>query len=160
MRPSSSRWLGRREYRVRTANFPRSVINEINGNYFPFVVDEDDWLISITDTDSLNAVPKQEFGRVLFMSFNDCDYKSAGRMTEAQADQMAEFIHEAMKLEKNVWVNCHMGICRSGAVVRLLSELGWELADKYSPERRPNMHVYQTLRKRFGQLRQSWDDAD
>lgn len=143
---------------MRTANFPRSVINEVGKDRFPFHVTDNDWLISIADTDALNVVPKKPFGRVLFMSFNDCEYNAAGRMTEAQADQMAEFILEAMKLQKNVWVNCHMGICRSGAVARLLNELGWEMDDRHSPERRPNMHVYQTLRKRFGQLKQSWDE--
>lgn len=155
---------------MKTANFPRSNIIETYGK-FPFWTDEDDWLISIADKGAYNAIPKARFGKVLYLSFNDVDLNTAGNIitpkaegvlsglggiTDAQAEQIADFIKEARTLKKNVWVNCHAGMCRSGAVVRVLSELGWELADEHSPERIPNLLVYNKVRKHFEELNQSW----
>ena len=157
---------------MKTANFPRSNITETYGK-FPYWTDEDDWLISIADKDAYNAVPKAHFGKVLFLNFNDVDLNTPGSIetpkamavlsklgaiTDAQALQIAEFIKEARELKKNVWSNCHAGMCRSGAVVRLLSELGWELSDEHSPERIPNILVYNKIKKHFPELFQSWDN--
>lgn len=154
-----------------TANFPRSAILETYGT-IPFDIGPNDWLISIADRDALNANPKKEFGKVLFLNFNDVEsttgrsgetprskelLASMGAITDAQADQIAEFIVEAREAKANVIVNCHAGICRSGAVVRILGELGWHIDGRFSPERRPNMLVYSKLRKRFNELAQSWD---
>jgi predicted protein tyrosine phosphatase len=154
-----------------TANFPRSAIVETYGE-IPFPIGQNDWLISIANKDALNANPKKPFGRVLFLNFNDVDLTtgakgetekskevlgSLGAITDAQADQIAEFICDAREAKANVIVNCHAGICRSGAVVRVLGELGWEIRDNYSPKRMPNMLVYNKLRKRFNELAQSWD---
>jgi predicted protein tyrosine phosphatase len=143
---------------MKTANFPRSYIIETYGR-FPFHCDEEDWLISIADPAAYNAVPKARFDRVLFMNFADVEEDNCGGIGEDQAAQIADFIKEARTLKKNVWVNCHMGMCRSGAVVRLLGELGWEIAS-YSgqPERIPNLRVYEMVRKHFPELQQSWDD--
>lgn len=157
---------------MKTANFPRSIINETYGE-FPFVVGDDDWLISIADIGAYNTAPKVKFGNVLFMNFADVEFSTPngkptrkaleklammGAMTGPQAQQIAEFIREARALKKNVWVNCHAGMCRSGAVVRLLLELGWEEA-KYpgQPTRVPNLLVYDRVRKHFPELSQSWD---
>lgn len=160
---------------MKTGNFPRSVIIETYGR-FPFATDEDDWLISIADKDALNANPKARFGRVLFLNFQDVELNTAdgkmtdkarealakmGAITPAQGEQIAEFIKEARDQKKNVWANCHAGICRSGAVVRLLSELGWEVADHdLIPDRIPNLLVYNRIRKHFPELHQSWDTFD
>jgi predicted protein tyrosine phosphatase len=156
---------------MKTANFPRSAIIETYGR-FPFHCDEEDWLISIADRDAYNAPAKARFGRILYLNFNDVDLNTPGSIetpkamatlaqlgaiTNAQAEQIAEFIKEAMAQKKNVWVNCHAGMCRSGAVVRLLGELGWEIDDKHSPERIPNILVYNKIRKHFPQLQQTWD---
>ena len=81
-----------------------------------------------------------------------------GEITNDQALQIATFIKEARDLKKNVWANCHAGICRSGAVVSLLVDLGWEYADSAeSPGRIPNHLVYDKVRKHFPELKQSWD---
>jgi hypothetical protein len=160
---------------MKTANFSRSAIVETYGA-FPFPTDENDWLISIANKDAFNAYPKKKFDKVLFLNFNDVDLTTRGSgetpkavsvlaglgaITEAQAEQIAEFIKEARDLKKNVWVNCHAGHCRSGAIVRLLIELGWE-EQQYpaQPVRIPNMLVYRRVRKHFIELSQSWDEED
>lgn len=157
---------------MKTGNFPRSVIVETYGR-FPFAADEEDWLISIADPDAYNAVPKARFGRVLYLNFADVELNTPGgvmtekaaqslaklrAITPAQAEQIADFIKEARELKKNVWVNCHAGICRSGAVVRLLGELGWDIqTHDLIPDRVPNLLVYNRIRKHFPELHQSWD---
>lgn len=157
---------------MKTANFARSAIIETYGR-FPFETSEDDWLISIANKDSLNAVPKAKFNKVLFLNFQDIELNTPGQketdksrkwladhgaITEAQAEQIADFIKEARDGGKNVWVNCHAGMCRSGAIVRLLTELGWE--DKRypgQPDRVPNLLVYNRVKRHFPELTQSWD---
>jgi len=157
---------------MKTANFARSAINETYGQ-FPFATSEDDWLISIADKDAFNARPKAKFDRILFLNFQDIELTSAGgvetdkaraflasngAITEAQAEQIAEFIKEARDKRKNVWVNCHAGMCRSGAVVRLLTELGWsDERYKGQPDRVPNLLVYNRVKKHFPELHQAWD---
>lgn len=157
---------------MKTANFARSAIIETYGR-FPFVTSEDDWLISIANKDSYNAVPKAKFNRVLFLNFQDIELNTPGgveteksrkwlaehgAITEPQAEQIADFIKEARDQGKNVWVNCHAGMCRSGAIVRLLTELGWE-DERYQgqPDRVPNLLVYNRVKRHFPELHQSWD---
>lgn len=157
---------------MKTANFARSAIIETYGR-FPFAAGEDDWLISIANKDSLNANPKAKFSKVLFLNFQDIELNTGGKIetekarkwlaehgaiTDAQAEQIADFIKEARDGGKNVWVNCHAGICRSGAVVRLLTELGWE-DERYQgqPDRIPNLLVYNKIKRHFPELQQSWD---
>jgi hypothetical protein len=145
---------------MKTGNFPRSVIIETYGR-FPFATDKDDWLISIADPCAYNAYPKAYFERVLFLNFADVDHPGQGGITPNQATQIAEMIKEARELKKNVWVNCHMGICRSGGVVRLLGELGWTIVEhELIPHRQPNLLVYNRIRKHFPELHQSWDEFD
>lgn len=160
---------------MKTANFPRSFIIETYGEV-PFQIGEDDWLISIADRDAFDARPKKKFGKVLFLNFQDVDLNTAGgvetekakkflaaagAITDAQAGQIAEFITDAREQQKNVWVNCHAGMCRSGAVVRLLIELGWEEKTYYGqPVRKPNLLVYNRIRKYFPELHQAWDRFD
>ena len=143
---------------MKTANFPRGTIEGVRGFSFPFPVGEDDWLISITDSNGDDAKPEMNFAKVLFMHFNDTTKVGKGEITKHQALEIATFIKEARALQKNIWVNCHAGICRSGAVVSLLVDLGWEYANStYSPGRIPNCLVYDEVRKHFPELKQSWD---
>ena len=143
---------------MKTASFPRATIQGINGHNFPFKTTEDDWLISITDFNGTDVAVEFRFDRILFLKFNDTCEIGKGEMSNDQAAEVAQFIKDAKALQKNVWVNCHAGICRSGAIASLLIDLGWEYADSSeSPGRIPNHLVYDKVRKHFPELRQSWD---
>lgn len=143
---------------MKTGNFPRAVIEGVGGYEFPYTVTPEDWLISITNSCGDDAKVQAPFGRVLFLQFNDTDEVGKGEIHNDQAAEIANFIKAAREQQKNVWVNCHAGICRSGAVVSLLIDLGWESAESYlSPGRIPNHLVYDKVRKHFPEVSQSWD---
>jgi hypothetical protein len=140
---------------MKTGNFPRVFITH---HRLYFVPAEDDWLISITDEDGTDAETNYTFGKVLYMKFNDTTKIGDGEITPHQAEDIADFIKEAKAEGVNLWVNCHAGVCRSGAIVSLLGELGWEIAKNVgSPGRIPNWLVYDQIRKHFPELKQSWD---
>jgi hypothetical protein len=144
---------------MKTANFPRAAVMKVGARSFPFPVTEDDWLISITDEGGQDAKLAYPFAKVLFQKFDDTNDEINGNAIAAyQAAQIAAFIKEARELKKNVWVNCHAGICRSGAVVSLLGDLGWEIVNHpESPGRIPNHLVYTKVRKNFPELTNSWE---
>lgn len=143
---------------MKTANFPRATIEGVNGQNFPFKDSKYDWLISITDFNGTDVKVEYQFERILFLKFNDVNETGRHGINIDQGAEIARFIKDARKQEKNVWVNCHAGICRSGAIVSLLIDLGWEYQDSdQSPGRIPNHMVYDTVRKHFPELKQSWD---
>ena len=137
-----------------TANFPRGVIE----SGFPFELTNRDWLISISDAAAKSPNIRNTFSTVFFFFFDDDNPPAAGILDEMQAAQLAAVIHKARELNKNVWVHCNAGMCRSGAVVEVLALLGWTLADEFSPRRVPNTHVFSTLRRHFPEISQSWDE--
>lgn len=141
---------------MKTANFPLAAM--YNGK-FPFEVGVNDWLISITDFGNKVQPTPIPFQRVYEFAFEDTnDEYSAASMTVMQAISMAHIIKDARDFRCNVWVHCHAGICRSGAVVQLLIDLGWTFEpNSISPVRNPNTLVYNMLRKQFPELEQSWD---
>lgn len=132
---------------------------KVGVRYFPFPLSEDDWLISITDEDGADATIAYPFDKVLFMQFHDTQEETNyGAITAEKATEIANFIKRARELKKNVWVNCHAGICRSGAIVCLLGDLGWEIVNHAeSPGRIPNHLVYTKIRKNFPELTNSWE---
>ena len=137
-----------------TANWSRFQVEQ----GVPYQIGARDWLISISDVDTPRAVIADNFDRVLFLKFDDAERETDGTlMSEAQAKEIAAFIREADAKGFNVWANCHAGMCRSGAVVEVLGMLGWQIADDYSPERIPNRHVFNLLRKQFKRLLNSWE---
>jgi len=136
-----------------TANFPRAVVQ----TRFPFELDHRDWLISINDAASMEPEIKANFEKIFFFFFDDETPPWDGVMQPEQAIEMANVIKQARDLEKNIWVHCHAGICRSGAVVELLGLLGWTIVNDFSPARLPNTHVFTLLRQQFPELEQSWD---
>jgi hypothetical protein len=146
---------------MKTANFPRATL--VNKN-FPFTLTEKDWLISITDKGGVNLLQTKDiFNNVLFMQFQDTNNTDpmANGITDAQALEIAEFIKDAKHFKKNVWVNCHAGVCRSGAIVSLLIDLGWEFQDSsMSPMRIPNYLVFKKVSSHFDELKQSWNVSD
>lgn len=146
---------------MKTANYPRDIITGKAGFSFPFEVTSEDWLISICSRNDQDAHVEKKFGKVLFMKFDDVGTGHPGKITPTEAEEVANFIKKAKERQKNVWVNCQAGICRSGAVVSLLIDLGWEYADSpVSPGRIPNHVVYDAIRKHFPELKQSWDKPD
>lgn len=145
---------------MKTANLPRSIIG---GKFkdFPCPVTADDWLISITDAGWFDADVEYPFERILFTHFNDTENEGEGEIQDEQAEEIAAFIKTARELKKNVWVNCHAGISRSGAVTQLLIDLGWEFHNSLkSPQRIPNCLVYNKVRQHFPELTQSWDSSN
>jgi len=142
--------------RMKAGNFPR--VNIIGCN-LPFEVTEDDWLVSIADAKTPPALTMLPFGRILYMHFDDVgDERERNAITDEQAKEIADFIKEARAQGKNLWANCHAGICRSGAVVSLAIDLGWEDAKHWnSPGRIPNHLVFNKVRKHFPELTYSWE---
>jgi hypothetical protein len=139
-----------------TANFPRAVIEQ----RFPFEVGPQDWLISIISQNDAPVVPAQNFGDIARFRFDDDEGHVLGSMVPKQAWRMAEIVREAARLEKNVWVHCTAGMCRSGAVVEVLGLLGWTIVEEFSPQRIANEHVFNLLRLQFPELRHSWEIND
>jgi hypothetical protein len=143
---------------MKTANFDRATIHGSYGG-IPFDIGPDDWLISIHDPATYRAHPHKSFGLVDYYEFTDYDYDDApGAFPDSEAERMANLIKSARVQNKNVYVHCQMGICRSGGVLRILLELGWDI-NEYSgrPFTQPNLLVYDKLRKHFPELGQSWD---
>ena len=140
---------------MKTGNFPRKFIED--GRVIEMT--ERDWLISITDRHGEDANVWFPFERILYMKFDDVsDQRNRNSIDGQQSLEIANFIAEARCQQKNVWANCHAGICRSGAVVSLMIDLGWEDAkNPGSPGRIPNTLVYNEIRKHFPEVRHSWD---
>ena len=70
--------------------------------------------------------------------FTSCTYK--------QAREIAAFIKQAQKERANVFVNCHAGISRSGAVVDILTKLGWhDMSFPWQRIRHPNPVAWNRL---------------
>jgi len=141
-----------------TANFPRVAIEQ----GIPFVVGDNDWLISIPDCDTPDANVANSFGRVLFLHFDDTEQLNDRNAIQSDdVNKIVDFINQANQREASVWVNCHAGICRSGAIVEVLKMLGWTVAESWLiAPRIPNQLVFQSVRKRFPQLLQSWDNTE
>jgi len=140
---------------MKTGNFAR---RSIASSAVGFKVTDDDWLISITDKKGKDLVTYLPFEHILFMKFDDTSDRDGNEISDTDALMIAEFIKSARQHHKNVWVNCHAGICRSGAIVTLLIELGWEDAKCFlSPGRIPNHLVYNKVRIHFPEVRHSWD---
>lgn len=139
-----------------TANFPRKVVE----TRFPFEVGFQDWLFSIIDPTRAPVKVHSEFDQVFTWSFADVEFGETNAMRPDQAQRMAHLIREAKQLNKNVWVHCTAGICRSGAVVEVLGHLGWTVVNDFSPARVPNAHVFNLLRLQFPELRQSWEEGE
>jgi len=133
-----------------TANFSQATIE----TRFPMEVGEKDWLISIVDVGAADARVAQPFDKVFRFCFDDCEHTTQWdtAMSPAQAQRMGFVIARARDLDKNVWVHCHAGIYRSGAVVEVLNLLGWTVVNDFSIPRIPNRRVFNLLREEFPEL--------
>ena len=135
---------------MRTANLSRSQVTSLD--YAPDLSNfsKDDYLISIRDI----GAPVKEIvlpvGNVLHLAFEDIAMDFDGAIEEWQVELIAKFIKEARQKKANVWVNCHAGVSRSGAIVELLGQLGWTIEEKLTLRNRvPNHLVFNKLRKHF-----------
>lgn len=134
-----------------TSNFSRAAVCG-HLTRFGEEIGEKDWLISISDKNFFPAPVAYNFEKILFMDFHDTIVADDG-LTDEDARMMAEFIKEAKEKKKNLWVNCHMGVSRSGAVVELLSQLGWTVReDLRSNDRVPNVLVFNKLAEHFPEI--------
>lgn len=140
-----------------TMNLPRRHVE-----VYPFSNIRRTWLISIADVgmEKANVTPNK-FERILFVHFNDdepdsCD-KPETLLSDETVKEMVEFIAAAKAEKVDLIVNCHAGICRSGAVVEVLKLAGWSIDDnEWTPERLPNRFVFDKLRKALG-FKHSWE---
>jgi hypothetical protein len=89
-----------------------------------------------------------------YLSFFDCAEDIPQAFNDTQALRLARFINEVQTVQGNLWVNCHAGISRSGAVVDILLRLGWTEHRFTMQERRfPNPRVWGKLAKHFTETR-------
>lgn len=116
-------------------------------------------LISILNPNGFIPKYPSEYAGILAVCFHDINEPQEGftEISDADAETIARFINIVKKSNNNLYVHCSAGICRSGAIVEVLLKLGWEI-DKNCPsnERRPNMLVYNKVRKACGLLH-SWE---
>ena len=110
----------------------------------------DDYLISSRD----ESAPIKEIvlpvGTTLHLAFEDIAMQFDGAIEDWQAELIANLIKEARLKKANVWVNCHAGVSRSGAIVELLGQLGWEINETLPQRSRvPNHLVFNKLRTYF-----------
>ena len=145
-----------------TANFPRVQIDAGRLKQpFPFELSHRDWLISISDAAGWPIQVRDPFAKVFEFFFDDeSDPNWPGIMQQSQAVEMANIIRQAKDQDKNLWVHCTAGMCRSGAVVEILGLLGWTIVEGFSPARLPNTHVFKMLRLQFDELKNSWELDD
>ena len=144
-----------------TGNFPRNVM-PVLGQYLNMDFDPSrDYFISCYPPQEADDKPSSIFQPVqtpiientLYVAVNDTPFlDDPAAFTDADADRVAQFIRERRAGKHNVWVNCIAGISRSGAIVELLTRLGWEdLAHWVQEERFPNPIMVDKLWKRFPQ---------
>ena len=135
---------------MKTANLSRSQVTSLS--YAPPLENfsKDDYLISIRDIDAPIKEIVLPVQNILHLAFEDISMEFDGAIEDWQAELIANFIKEAREKKANVWVNCHAGVSRSGAIVELLGQLGWEIDETLKMRNRvPNHLVFNKLRKHF-----------
>lgn len=135
---------------MKTSNFSRSQVT--NASYAPPMENfsPNDFLISIRDPRTPIKEIVLPVQNILHLAFEDIAMEFDYAIEDWQAELMANFIKAAREKKANLWVNCHAGVSRSGAVVELLGQLGWEIDESIrSRSRVPNHLVFNKLRKFF-----------
>lgn len=118
-------------------------------DFFISVQHRDDWHVP---TPILRNTLQLEFA-----DFYDLDdeigspYKC---ITDEQARQIASYMRTVRGKGGNLWVNCHAGISRSGAIVEIALKLGWwkDLESPLQETRYPNSMVFRKIAKYFPEL--------
>lgn len=114
-----------------------------------------DVLIQIVDpcVEFPTPAPDRIFKEIHQFEFSDVERETdiawEFRMSEEQAQQIAEILKNAYANEYNVIVHCIAGLCRSGAVAEVGVMMGFEDTGAY---RQPNIHVKSSLMRALGMI--------
>lgn len=99
-------------------------------------------LISLTDPDHRNVIPKESFKKIFRFSFLDAEdgtsVDEALKVNEQQAADIAWALSMALREGHDVIVHCHAGIARSGAVAEVGVMMGFYDTGRY---RQPNVRL-------------------
>jgi len=95
-------------------------------------------LIQIVDPDMEHPTAKWDFSEVYRFKFLDIEEDSPLAITNEQAERLVRILKDALQKNQNVVVHCVAGICRSGAVVEVGIQLGFQDTETY---RQPNLRV-------------------
>ena len=105
-------------------------------------------LIQIIDKRENFPVPKKPFKDVYQFIFDDVtESDNPEAITDMQAQEIAAILKSAYEQGRNVVCHCHAGICRSGAVVEVGIQMGFNPPDRM---RWPNPLVLMKLQKALG----------
>lgn len=118
-----------------------------------------DVLIQIVDPAYGFPTPKHNFSEIHQFEFLDIENELGDigefAMTDVQAKSIVEILESAYRHRANVFVHCHAGLCRSGAVAEVGLMLGFEDTGRY---RLPNVLVKKKLMKALGWTYDAKDD--
>lgn len=135
---------------MKTANLSRLQVSNLDHVPDLTHIKPEDWLISIRDIDHRPIHVVLPVDKVFHFAFLDTTVELDGCISEHHAEALAYIISMAKKKKVNLWVNCHAGVSRSGALVELLAQLGWTIEESMrSRNRIPNVLVYDKVRKHF-----------
>lgn len=102
-------------------------------------------LIQISDCDSYPLEPCRRFTEVHKFWFDDVeDETDANCVKDEQIQKIAEILTKAYEKNQDFVVNCHAGLCRSGAIAEVGVMLGFKDAET---RRIPNLLVKTKLTK-------------
>lgn len=108
-------------------------------------------LIQIADPSKGFPTPKYQFKEVHQFEFFDLEdrheYVSEFRCTPEQGAELARLLKHALENNMNVLVQCHVGICRSGAVVAVGELLGFTSTGRWKA---PNLLVKRLMLNALG----------
>ena len=111
-------------------------------------------LIQIADPpgDFPEPLPVYKFRETHQFQFLDVEEKDhvideEMRCSHAQAAELARLLQHALENRMNVIVHCHAGLCRSGAVVDVGVQLGFNDTEKF---RAPNLLVKHRMMQALG----------
>lgn len=105
-------------------------------------------LIQIADNDVVNfPIPSHNFDEIYQFKFLDVEEHTevidpAMKISELQAAAIVEILEYALAHNMDVVVNCHAGVCRSGAVCEVGVIMGFQDTKRF---RAPNLLVKKKL---------------
>lgn len=127
-----------------------------NGEHFN-ISDRPCVLIQILDNDEMEVIPFHfsKFKESYRFNFLDTNEESIYSITNSQAKDISEILINSKKLNYDIIVHCHAGICRSGAITESAKLIGYEVAHD-SNKGIPNSLVYNKIRVALG-FKYSWE---
>lgn len=105
-------------------------------------------LIQISDCDSHPLEPARKFTEIHRFWFDDTEDESDKNcIKDTHVQQIAEILRSAYEKNQDVVVNCHAGLCRSGAITEVGVMMGFKDAET---KRIPNLLVKNKLTECLG----------